>query len=269
MLSRLFPDRTSKLASRTPRDCVVWAVGDIHGRADLASGLLEAIRDDLSSVGAGRKVIVFLGDHIDRGADSRGVLDQLCDLEADPALEVHFIRGNHEDRMEAFLTDPAVGPGWCDYGGRETLFSYGLSAPRMRGDQAGWAETARALAEALPEPHHRLLRRQQLSVTIGDYFFCHAGARPGVPLTDQSPEDLMWIRQPFLDHPAPFESVVVHGHTPTEVVVSDARRIGIDTGAYATGVLTGLRLDGAGREILQARATGQATSLSRRTLAKP
>jgi serine/threonine protein phosphatase 1 len=253
MLPRLFSHRSGKPPSQTPPDCVVWAVGDIHGRADLARALLDAIRADLSAVETGRKVIVFLGDHIDRGSDSRGVLNQLCDLEADPALEVHFIRGNHEDRMEAFLTDPAVGPSWCDYGGRDTLFSYGVSPPTMRGDIPGWGETARALARALPEPHHRLLQRQQLSVTIGDYFFCHAGVRPGVRLADQLPEDLMWIRQPFLDHPAPFEKVVVHGHTPTEVVVSDDRRIGIDTGAYATNVLSAVRLAGQGRLLLQAK----------------
>lgn len=253
MLPRLFSNRSRKLASQTPSDCVVWAVGDIHGRSDLSHGLLQSIRADLSAADAGRKVIVFLGDHIDRGADSRGVLDQLCDLETDPALELHFIRGNHEDRMEAFLVDPTVGPGWCDYGGRETLFSYGVSPPAMRSDMSGWGETARALSEALPESHRRLLNRQQLSVSIGDYFFCHAGARPGVGLEDQAPEDLMWIRQPFLDHPAPFEKVVVHGHTPTEVVVSDARRISVDTGAYATNVLSAVRLAGPSRLLLQAR----------------
>jgi serine/threonine protein phosphatase 1 len=267
MLARLFSNRSRKPASQTPPDCVVWAVGDIHGRADLAHPLLEAVRADLSASEAGRKAIVFLGDHIDRGSDSRGVLDQLCDLQADPALEVHFIRGNHEERMEAFLTDPAVGPGWCDYGGRDTLFSYGVSPPAMRGDMEGWGETARALAEALPEPHQRLLRSQQLSVSIGDYFFCHAGARPGVPLVDQRPEDLMWIRQPFLDHPAPFEKVVVHGHTPTEVVVSNTRRIGIDTGAYATNVLSAVRLEGAMRLLLQARAQAGRVSIKTEPLA--
>jgi len=258
MLSRLFSNRLSKPISRTPPDCIVWAVGDIHGRSDLSGPLLETIRADLLRAVADRKVVVLLGDHIDRGADSRGVMDQLCDLDSDPALEVHFIRGNHEDRMEAFLAEPAVGPGWCDYGGRETLASYGVSPPAMRGDVAGWAETAQALGEALPDRHRRLLERQQLSVTIGDYFFCHAGVRPGVPLAAQSPEDLMWIRQPFLDHPAPFEKVIVHGHTPVETVVSDARRIGVDTGAYGTNVLSAVRLDGQTRALLQTSGrTGQ------------
>lgn len=256
MLSRLLSQRPRKPASRTPPDCVIWAIGDIHGRSDLADRLLQAISADLSATRAGRKVIVFLGDHIDRGFDSRGVLDLLGTKASDPELEVHFIRGNHEDRMEAFLDDPAVGPSWCDYGGHETLISYGVHPPAMRGDMTGWGETARAFNEALPAHHRSLLARQVLSVSLGDYFFCHAGARPGVPLDAQSPGDLMWIRQPFLDHPLPFEQVVVHGHTPTEAVVSDNRRISIDTGAYATNVLSAVRLAGETRLLLQ--ATGRA-----------
>lgn len=262
MFSRLFAKRTERPPSRTPPDCVIWAVGDIHGRSDLVDRLIQAIRADLSASQSARKVIVFLGDHIDRGLDSKGVLNQLCNLEADPSLEVHFIRGNHEDRMEAFLVDPAVGPGWCEYGGRDTLVSYGVSPPQMRGDMDGWAETSRALGEALPDNHRRLLNLQKHSVSIGDYFFCHAGARPGVLLAEQSPEDLMWIRQAFLDHPSPFEQVVVHGHTPTDTVVSDARRIGVDTGAYATNILSAVRLADETRVILQATGRSGRVMLS-------
>lgn len=256
MLSRLFSTRSARPASRTPPGCVVWAVGDIHGRSDLADRLIQAIRADLHAAEASRKVVVFLGDYVDRGLDSRGVLDQLCNLAVDPGLEVHFLRGNHEDRMEAFLDDPMVGPSWCDYGGRDTLVSYGVKPPAMRGDPEAWAEASRDLAQAMPPHHHDFMARQETSVSIGDYFFCHAGARPGVPLINQSPEDLMWIRQAFLEHPAPFEQVVVHGHTPTEAVHSDARRIGVDTGAYATNVLSAVRLEGDTRVLLQ--ATGRA-----------
>lgn len=265
MLSRLFSQRDARPPSRTPPDCVIWAVGDIHGRSDLADRLIQAIRADLSATSAKRKVVVCLGDYVDRGLDSKGVLNQLCNLEADPALEVHFIKGNHEERMEAFMDDPAVGPSWCDYGGRDTLVSYGVTPPVMRGDVAGWTEAARALSDALPEPHKALLARQELSVTIGDYFFCHAGVRPGVPLPAQAPEDLMWIRQPFLDHPAPSDKVIVHGHTPIETVVSDGRRIGVDTGAYATNILSAVRLEGETRVLLQ--ATGRAGRVSVQTAA--
>lgn len=267
MLSRLFPKRSSQPVSQTPPHCVIWAVGDIHGRSDLSGPLINAMRADLARADVSRRVIVFLGDHVDRGRDSKGVLDQLCALDEDPALEVHFLRGNHEDRMEAFLTDPAIGPGWCEYGGRDCLSSYGVSPPAMRGDMEGWAETARALTDALPETHKRLLARQVLSVTIGDYFFCHAGIRPDLPLEAQGPEDLMWIRQPFLDHPGPFEKVVVHGHTPTEVVVSNSRRIGIDTGAYATNVLSAVRLSGQDRLLLQASGQGERVATTTAPLA--
>lgn len=256
MLSRLFPNRPARPASRTPPGCVIWAVGDIHGRSDLADRLIQAVRADLHAAEATRKVVVFLGDYVDRGLDSRGVLNQLCNLAADPALEVHLLRGNHEERMEAFLRDPQVGPSWCDYGGRDTLVSYGVNPPPMRGDVRAWAEASRAFADALPDSHRELLSGLENSVSIGDYFFAHAGARPGVALAVQSPEDLLWIRQPFLDHAGLFEQVVVHGHTPIEAVHSDARRIGVDTGAYATHVLSAVRLEGETRGLLQ--ATGRA-----------
>lgn len=256
MLSRLFPNRPVRPASRTPPDCVIWAVGDIHGRSDLADRLIQAIRADLHAAEATRKVVVFLGDSIDRGLDSKGVLNQLINLAADPALEVHFIKGNHEERMEAFLHDPQVGPSWCDFGGRDTLLSFGVTPPSLRADAQAWAEASRALDEALPESHRDLLASQETSVSIGDYFFAHAGARPGIALSVQSPEDLMWIRHPFLDHSGLFEQVVVHGHTPTEAVHSDARRIGVDTGAYATNVLSAVRLERETRTLMQ--ATGRA-----------
>jgi serine/threonine protein phosphatase 1 len=262
MFTRFFKKTSERPPARVPDGCVVWAVGDIHGRADLSGPLIAAIRADLIGASASRKVIVFLGDHVDRGPDSRGVLDQIAEVLADPALEVHTLRGNHEERMEAFLNQPDLGPGWCDYGGREALMSYGVAPPVMKGDAEGWAAAATALRDALPDSHLRLLQNQAYSVTIGDYFFAHAGARPGVALEDQSPDDLMWIRQPFLEHAALFEKVVVHGHTPTDSVVSDARRIGVDTGAYGTNVLSAVRLEGETRALLQATGRGASVRLS-------
>lgn len=266
MFSRLFSKPGRKGPARTPDDCVVWAIGDIHGRSDLSGPLTTAIREDLAASTAARRVLVFLGDHVDRGPDSRGVLDQVVEVATDLTLEVHTLRGNHEDRMEAFLDDPSLGPGWCDYGGRECLMSYGVVPPAMRGDPEGWAGAAQALRAALPDSHLRLLRSQGHSVAVGDYFFAHAGARPGVALDAQSPDDLMWVRHEFLDHPAPFEKVVVHGHTPADAVVSDARRIGVDTGAYATNVLSAVRLEGETRVLLQAAGRGERVSLSTRPL---
>jgi len=249
--------------AQTPADSVIWAVGDVHGRLDLLDPLVGAILDDLSRSTAVRKIVVFLGDYIDRGPDSRGVLDRLCWLQDQPGIESHFLRGNHEDRMEAFLEDAEVGPGWCEYGGREALRSYGVTPPVMKGDMDGWAAASLALNDALPDRQRQFLNRQESSFAAGDYFFAHAGAKPGLPLTEQSPDDLMWIRQGFLDHPDAFEQVVVHGHTPSEIVHADVRRIGIDTGAYATGVLSGLRLEGAAREILRTAVRGGTILLDR------
>ena len=261
MFRSLFKSRTPPaavpMADGLPEGVIVWAIGDIHGRLDLLKTLLGTVVPDLEESNASRRCIVFLGDYIDRGPDSKGVIDHLCRLDDQQAFECHFLRGNHEDRMEAFLIDPEVGPGWCDYGGREALRSYGVTPPLMREDKEAWATASRELAIAMPARHREFLARQESSFTISPYFFAHAGARPGVRLDEQDANDLMWLRQPFLDHPAPFDQVVVHGHTPTEAVYADHRRIGIDTGAYATGMLTGLRLQGLNREIAQTHQLGR------------
>lgn len=246
----------------TPDDTVAWAVGDIHGRLDLLEPLVRDMVADLQASPKSRKVITFLGDYVDRGPESRGVIDLLSDLSSRHPVEFHFLRGNHEDRMEAFLTDPAVGASWCDYGGRETLLSYGIQAPSSRGDTAGWAAASEALAGALGERQRAFIERQEMSFSLGDYFFAHAGAKPGVSLEHQAAYDLMWVRQTFLDDPRPFDLVVVHGHTPTETVYADHRRIGIDTGAYATGVLSGLRLEGEDRWVLQTAKSGTGVELA-------
>lgn len=268
MISSLFrrKDRARKTAAGVPDGTVVWAIGDVHGRSDLLGPLLTEVVNDLRMTKPARPVIVMLGDYVDRGIDSRGVLDLLCTLSDQADIETHLIRGNHEERFEAFLSDPELGPAWCEYGGREALRSYGVAAPAFKTEAEGWVRASAELNAALPDTHRRFLAAQRSSVEIGDYFFSHAGARPGVPLADQSPDDLMWIRQDFLTSKARFEKVVVHGHTPEQEVHSDDRRIGIDTGAYATGVLTGLRLEGDRRQICQARIAGGAITLSRKVL---
>lgn len=261
MIARLF-GKKPKIVPSTPPDCVIWAVGDIHGRADLSNPLINAIQADLVASAATRKVLIFLGDHVDRGPDSRIVIDQIIDVTMDPAIETHCIRGNHEDRMEAFLEQPELGSGWCDYGGRDTLVSYGVTPPGDKASLEEWGVASAQLKAALPRPHLNFLQKQIYSYAVGDYFFAHAGARPGVALQAQRPEDLMWIRQAFLDHPAPFEKIIVHGHTPAEDVVSDARRIGVDTGAYATNLLSAVRLERETRAILQAEGRGLRVTLS-------
>jgi len=258
MLRRLF-NRPPKVAPAAPvsvpaglpAGSVVWAVGDIHGRLDLLERLLAAIIDH-GDHREGTPTLVFLGDYIDRGSNSRGVIDRLATLADDPAFETHFLKGNHEDKMLEFLEDPTVGAAWCDYGGAQALESFGLKIPVLKHRPEGWVSLSSDLAHRLSERQRTFLESLQYSVSIGGYFFAHAGARPGVALDDQSDHDLMWVRGSFLNSEARFERVVVHGHTPTDEPHIDHRRIGIDTRAYESGVLTAVRLEGLGHSFLQA-----------------
>ncbi|KRA64672.1 serine/threonine protein phosphatase [Caulobacter sp. Root656] len=246
-----------------PPGTLVWTVGDIHGRLDLLRPLLSAVLEDFARSAQTRKVLIFLGDYVDRGPDSQGVIELLCRLADGGPVETIFLRGNHEDRMAAFLEDPGIGPTWCDYGGREALRSYGVTAPADRADKDAWAAASADFNAAVSDRHRAFLRDLKFSASVGDYFFVHAGARPGVPLDQQSRHDMMWIRQTFLDDSRAFEKIVVHGHTPTDDIQSDHRRIGLDTGAYATGVLTAVRLEGEERAALQTAMTGSGVELWR------
>ena len=257
---------TERESASTPPGTLVWVVGDVHGCADLLDVLLYGVVEDIDLTRATVTHLVFLGDYVDRGPDSRAVLDRLIALQDAKQIELHFLRGNHEDRMEAFLERSDLGAGWCDFGGRETLGSFGVHPPEASDSPEAWETASRALASAMMERHRRFLRRLGSSVTIGDYFFAHAGAEPGVALEKQDPQQLMWIRRRFLEHPEPFEKMIVHGHTPTPHVYVDHRRIGIDTGAYATGVLTALRLMGRERRLLQTERRGASITLASSSL---
>ncbi len=235
---------------RVPDGVTVYAVGDVHGRADLLLQVLSAIREDVAETD-GLKAVVFLGDYVDRGPGSREVIDLLLETAGDQSIEWRFLRGNHDQSVLDFLYNPTTGMAWSDFGGRETLLSYGVNAPAPWADRTMWKQTAEAFAAALPPAHLRFFQTLELSIEIGDFLFVHAGVRPGVALDNQNERDLLWIREPFLSDPSPLPRVVVHGHTPTETVYADARRIGIDTGAYATGVLTVLRLEGDEGAIIQ------------------
>lgn len=239
------------LPRRGPDGTVVWAVGDVHGCLDLLDALLALIAADVADDPRPRTV-VFLGDYVDRGPDSKGVLNRLIQLADEPEIDARFLRGNHEDKMAEFLEDATVGATWCEYGGDAALASYGLRPPALRHRKEGWVALSEDFRHKITERGRRFLDELEPCVTLGGYFFCHAGALPGVPLDDQSEGDLMWIRGRFLNDDQRFDRVVVHGHTPTETPHVDHRRIGIDTGAYATGVLTALRIDGAEERFFQA-----------------
>jgi serine/threonine protein phosphatase 1 len=259
MFSKLLrrPQRArSPTSPRVPTDTVVWAIGDIHGRDDLLEPLLRAIRADLSGMDDQRKVVIFLGDYVDRGPGSREVLGLLASLPAEEGLEWRFLKGNHEETMARFLDDPSVGTRWCEYGGVATLQSYGLRPPDMKHRVEAWQRLSSDLNHKLNKVERAFLSGLETRVTVGDYFFAHAGARPGEPLETQAAEDLLWIRGTFLRSDVEFEKVVVHGHTPTAEVHVDRRRIGIDTRAYESGVLTALRLRGTERRILQVIGSG-------------
>lgn len=239
-------------APAVPRDVVVWAVGDIHGRLDLLGPLVEAMISDLTQGAASGRVAIFLGDYIDRGPDSRGVLRLLANLPTDIGIEWRFLKGNHEDTMLNFLDDPTVGAQWCEYGGDATLRSYGLEPPNLKHKAEGWAHLSAELRHKVTARERAFLESQELSTAVGDYFFAHAGARPGKALDRQAPDDLLWIRRTFLNSEVEFEQIVVHGHTPTAEVHADHRRIGIDTRAYESGILTALRLNDRDQRIVQA-----------------
>ncbi len=242
------PDRAPAAA---PDGEVIYAIGDIHGRVDLLRSLLRKIEADTASRPDLVPRVVTLGDYVDRGQDSRGVLDILAGLAAQGGERMIALKGNHEEALLNFLDDPEGALAWAEHGGRETLASYGVHPPSGRDDLAAWRAARDAFAAALPPAHLTFLESLRLFATIGDYVFVHAGLRPGIPLEQQSDRDLLWIRQEFLEAPAFGDRVVVHGHTPTAEPVQRPGRIGVDTGAYATGILTALRLEGSERRFLR------------------
>jgi serine/threonine protein phosphatase 1 len=261
-----WPSSGRKRANRPWIEGVVYAIGDIHGQGDLAHALLQTITDEISA-SQGGGIIVTLGDYVDRGPHSRYVLDLLISLKRYPLIETHLLRGNHEEAMIAFIEGRAEGHAWLDYGGMDTLKSYGVAPPAS--PEPDDLEVCRqALVKALPRAHRKLLDGLELSYRRGDYFFAHAGAAPGVALGEQSPKDLMWIRKRFLESRVLFEQVIVHGHTPEDDVHADYRRLGIDTGAYLTGILSAVRLEGETQEIIQALRRRDGVEIDRRQIAQ-
>jgi serine/threonine protein phosphatase 1 len=235
-----------------PPGLLLYAVGDIHGRADLLDRLLELILEDAADAPAQRLSLVFLGDYIDRGPDSRAVLERLRRLRDADGPDVCCLRGNHEQALLDFLADPAAGPAWVRYGGDAALLSYGETAPRGASAVSPqcWEDCCAALVHALPPADLAFLHSLPLSHVAGGYLFVHAGVRPKVALDAQSNRDLLTIREPFLSWGGALERVVVHGHTPAERPYDGPWRIGVDTGAYASGRLTAVRLCGSERRFL-------------------
>jgi serine/threonine protein phosphatase 1 len=217
MLAKLFRPAPAKAPiASVPPGTRVYAIGDIHGRLDLLVDLQDQIRAHAAEYPAARRVLVYIGDYIDRGYQSRQTLDHLLDSPL-PGFDSVHLSGNHERTLLEFLDDISVGAGWLRYGGRETLFSYGVEWDRdLAGAEACLERIRLELRQKLPERHRRFLADLPLMHEEGDYLFVHAGIRPGVPLDRQEPDDLLWIRDEFLASAADHGKVVVHGHSISE-----------------------------------------------------
>lgn len=255
MFAKLFNRRKTPLAAPpTTGGRLVYAVGDVHGRLDVLELLIETIVSDVVALKPRlQPMLIFLGDYVDRGPESAGVVERILRLKRKPAFEVRTLKGNHEEALLQFLDDPAFGQTWADHGGLATLASYGVQPPLSRLDAGAWERAREAFDATLPPTHREFYEGLELTVEVGDYLFVHAGVRPGIPMEAQLERDLLWIRSEFLQAPGPFGKVIVHGHTPMEEPQILPHRMGLDTGAYATGVLTAVRLHATTHKVLQAR----------------
>lgn len=235
----------------TPAGMRLVAIGDIHGRRDLLARLLDAIESEIEADRPGDWRILTLGDYVDRGQDSRGVIDMLVARRRAPRFIT--LAGNHDDGFLAFLANEDLQSVFIAHGGAETAVSYGVTLDAT--SEASLAHARRSLASAMPAHHVEFLGSLGVSATFGDFFFCHAGIRPGVPLDAQTRQDLTWIRREFIDHDGFHPKLIVHGHTPKPEPEILPNRVNIDTRAYSTGVLSAFIADGRSKWLLQANGT--------------
>jgi len=224
----------------------IYAVGDIHGRLDLLRQLIEKIEADDVASGQADSLVILLGDLVDRGPDSRGVLDTVRAWQQ--RRKVRVLMGNHEEMFVNALDREEVLRHFLRHGGRETVLSYGMEREQYRAAKV--AEVQQWMRAAVPQEDLDFIASFEDRIVVGDYLFVHAGILPGTPLEEQRSKDLRWIREPFLSHAAPHEHVVVHGHSISEGPEDRGNRIGIDTGAYDSGCLTAIVLEGDERRYL-------------------
>jgi serine/threonine protein phosphatase 1 len=247
---RQFFARTAEAVppASVPEGQRVYAVGDVHGRLDLLDALLDAIAADDARSAPAETTIVLLGDLVDRGQDSAGVIARARALKE--RGDTRILGGNHEEMFLRSFEDLKTFRHFIRHGGRETVLSYGIDERVFA--EANLEEAQQLMRDAVPQDDIDFLESFEDMVTIGDYLFVHAGIDPRVPLAEQNKRDLRWIREPFLSHSAPHELVVVHGHTITDEPEDCGNRIGIDTGAFMSGRLTALRLEGTSRRFIAA-----------------
>ena len=248
MLRRGRKAAIAKAWSSVPPGTRVYAIGDVHGRHDLLLELLAAIEEDDARYVPAETHVVMLGDLIDRGPDTASVVDMLAT--GRPAFaDFHFLMGNHEEMLLRLVDEPtAAGMAhFLRFGGRETFESYGV--PQRMLDMPD-GQPLQAITAHVPAAHLAFLRTFGDAIQFGDYLFVHAGIRPDVPMADQVPEDMRWIRNQFLESDADHGLIVVHGHTIAGAAQVRHNRIGIDTGAFATGILTAIGLQGTKRWLI-------------------
>jgi serine/threonine protein phosphatase 1 len=251
-LRSLFRAAESAPVAALPEGMRAYALGDIHGRADLFEALIAAVEADDTARGQAETKVILLGDLVDRGPDSAGVIQLAREWQA--RRDVRILMGNHEEMFLEALENDEVLRQFLRYGGRETLLSYPID--RDAYSRAELAETRALALAAIPEADLAFIRTFEDSIGLGDYLFVHAGIRPGVPLGDQRTSDLRWIRETFLSYSSSFGPVVVHGHTIFAQPEVRHNRIGIDTGAYTSGRLTALGLEGSARWTIEAHHDG-------------
>lgn len=255
-LRSLFPRDSGGAEPSVPPGYRVYAIGDIHGRLDLLDDALARIEADNDGRGPAQVILVFLGDLIDRGPSSAQVIERARTYRR-PGFRTVFVSGNHEEVLlrllrgeSQFLHD------WLRFGGAECARSYGISSTALKRTDPGRA--VEVLREKIPKQDQEFLESFVDTFRIGSYLFVHAGVRPGVPLPEQKQSDLRWIRQPFLENEDDHGFIVVHGHTIADQIDVRDNRIGLDTGAYRTGVLTAMGLEGRERWFLQTQPRSSA-----------
>jgi serine/threonine protein phosphatase 1 len=251
MLRHWFGLKAATRPGVVPAGRTVYAIGDVHGRLDLLEDLIARIRDDAAGhPNDSTRNLIFLGDYVDRGPESRGVVEAvMSDLL--PGFDTIRLLGNHEEAMLSFLDGESDGLDWLSFGGLETLLSYGVPLRSLPSSGEAVRALQEALIEAVPERHVTFFRRCLRHHSVGDYVFVHAGVRPGIALEKQTQTDLLWIRDDFLRARIPLPGrVVVHGHTICDLPQNRDHRINIDTGAFVSGRLTCLVLRGSERRFL-------------------
>ena len=264
-LTKLFQRKRKQAAGPSvPAGERYYVIGDIHGRLDLFDALIDAIENDNANAPSAITHVVLLGDLIDRGPDSAGVVARSRSWAK--TRKVRILAGNHEEMFLQSFDDEEVLRHFLKHGGRETILSYGLSKKEYR--SLALEELHERLQEIVPSEDRSFIARFEEMIVAGDYVFVHAGIEPTVPLEEQRRSDLLWIRERFLKHKGPMPKIVVHGHTIFDTVEQKRQRIGIDTGAFRTGVLTALVLEGETRRAIQAVAKGDRIKIKNKDLSE-